>query len=112
MTGTQDAMYAQLTPVYGGMPNFTTQDMLFLFWAGEGFDGFPGNDARMAFYLSRGAVGFSLGDVENDFWSRIGVSPLSLAEFYIDARYSQSEVELPIVRLLESSVFWVDSEDS
>jgi hypothetical protein len=74
MTGTWDAMYEQLTPVYGGMPGFTTQDMLAQFWAGEGFDGFPGNDARMAFYLSRGAVGFSLGDVENDFWSRIGIA--------------------------------------
>jgi hypothetical protein len=78
MAGTWDAMYAQLAPVYGGMPDFTTQDMLFLFWADEGFTGFPGNDARYEFYVSQGATGSTLGDLENSFWSTIGIGSLIL----------------------------------
>jgi len=73
MPGTWDAMYTQLSAVYGGMPTRTTQDMLALFWASQGFSGFPGNDARRAFYVSQGATGSTLGDLENFFWSNIGI---------------------------------------
>ncbi len=89
---TWDAMYDQLTPYYGGVPLWrSTQDMLDAFWLSNGFTDIPEGDALLAFYQSKGAVGTALGDVENDYWGRIGPAVLKDlgAVFALDARNSK-----------------------
>ena len=89
---TWDAMYEQLTPIYGGLPLWqSTQDMLDAFWLSRGYADAPQGDALLAFYQSQGAVGVTLGDLENDYWDRIGPNVLVGlgATLVLDARNSK-----------------------
>jgi hypothetical protein len=65
--------------------------MLDTFWTLAGYpDGTLGADEKVAFYKSQGAVGDSLGDLEYDYWYRIGPNLLAAkgAVFAIDAAQS------------------------
>ena len=90
---TWDDMYEDLKVPYGGLPNRSTQDMLDQFWIHAGYpDGTLGNDAKEAFYRSQGALGDSLGDLEHDYWHRVGANIMAAkgAVFAIDATQSVS----------------------
>lgn len=92
-TYTWDAIYDRLKVDQGGLPNKSTQDMLDTFWTLAGYpDGTLGADAKVAFYESQGAIGDSLGDLEYDYWYRIGPNILAAkgAVFAIDAAQSIS----------------------
>lgn len=90
---TWDAIYDRLKVDQGGLPNKSTQDMLDTFWTLAGYpDGTLGADEKVAFYESQGAVGDSLGDLEYDYWYRVGPNILAAkgAVFAIDAAQSIS----------------------
>ena len=92
-TYTWDAIYDRLKVDQGGLPNKSTQDMLDTFWTLAGYpDGTLGADAKVAFYESQGAIGDSLGDLEYDYWYRVGPNILAAkgAVFAIDAAQSIS----------------------
>ena len=68
MATTNDAMFTALS---GSYPNAgqTLGDLLYAFWSEKGLQ-YRGTLER-DWYIQEGAVGFTLGDLANDYFSRV-----------------------------------------
>jgi len=66
MTTTNDAMYVALKAMYPTAGD-TLGDLLYAHWSNVGL-GFRGA-LQFDYYVSQGAVGTTLGDLANNFWS-------------------------------------------
>lgn len=67
MTTTNDAMYVALKAIYQPTDNDTLGDLLYRFWSDEGLQ-YRGT-LEYDFYVAAGAVGTTLGDLANSYWT-------------------------------------------
>ena len=66
MTTTNDAMYVALRAMYP-TAGHTLGDLLYAHWSAVGWQ-YRGS-LQYDYYVAQGAVGTTLGDLANDFWS-------------------------------------------